>query len=542
MPGGKSLVLPSYAIILLACLAGYGLISALPSRSFAQSAMATAIQKGDFYAPDILSAFYQQQGMAHIWVKGGASQAKVKEMVDLLSDSWTHGLNPDNYHVARIKELMADGPSVTRTELDMLLSDAVVRYARDMTSMRISGKGADDLRFWRKPLGPEEILQTIVLSSDPVQKLRELEPGGKLYAKLRQELASLAGKAPLSQDPLKIKGLLKPGMVHPEVIKIREQFNITSSDAKSEVYDEGLSARIVSFQRRHGLKADGIIGPATLELLNKTDRDRKIQIIANLERLRWMDQSMPDRYILVNIPSASLWAVEKGAVAVEMPVIVGKTARPTYSFKTDITGVRFNPNWTVPPTIKKADFLPMLRQDPYALSRKGIRLIRDGQDIDPASLDWSSMSSGQLSRLKMVQNPGDDNPLGKIRVIMENPYNIYLHDTNHRSLFEGSERALSSGCIRLSRPEEVANFILKNNTGWTEKKAQDLIGSGKMRDIRTEQSVPVYITYQTVWLDSQGQLVYGRDIYGEDKSLTNLIQKQSGIYFPQQVDNKQISL
>src|SRR5690606_26433776 len=147
--------------------------------------------------------------------------------------------------------------------------------------------------------------------------------------------------------------------------------------------------------------------------------DRMIQIIANMERLRWLDQSRPERYVLVNIPSASLWAVDNGKVELEMPVIVGKEARPTYSFKTEISGVRFNPNWTVPPTIQKDDFLPMLLEDPMALTKRGIIIKYQGREVDPSKVDWSKVNRENIMNVRMVQAPGDDNPLGKVRVIMD---------------------------------------------------------------------------------------------------------------------------
>jgi murein L,D-transpeptidase YcbB/YkuD len=142
----------------------------------------------------------------------------------------------------------------------------------------------------------------------------------------------------------------------------------------------------------------------------------------------------------------------------------------------------------------------------------------------------------------MIQNPGDDNPLGKVRVIMENPFNIYLHDTNHREMFDKNDRALSSGCIRVSKPEELANFILMHNEGWTREGMDKMIASGRMRDIKTDAPLPVYIMYQTVWLDDQGRLIYGRDVYGQDAHLYSILMKKKAIHMPTASEITEISL
>jgi murein L,D-transpeptidase YcbB/YkuD len=125
---------------------------------------------------------------------------------------------------------------------------------------------------------------------------------------------------------------------------------------------------------------------------------------------------------------------------------------------------------------------------------------------------------------------------------MENPYNIYLHDTNHREMFEAGDRTLSSGCIRVSQPEKLADFILNRNEGWSWTGMENMIDSGRMRDVPTAAPLPVYITYQTVWLDSEGRLVYGRDVYGQDAKLVEILKKADAIHIPQAAEKSQISL
>ena len=494
---------------------------------------------------DTLTISYMNRDMRPIWVRGnGSFQPRVAGIIEILEESWTHGLNPERYHIEDIKTLLANINDENRLELDILVSDSVLHYTHDLTGMRGASQSADKMvKYWREPVESSALLQKLSDAGDPVSLIRDLEPAHNLYAVLRKELIELAalpddtnGKA------IKIGKAIKPGKSAAQIPAIRERLGVPAVDTNSELYDEALAVAVMKLQKDYGLDTDGVINARVMKVINRTNHDKMMQIVANMERLRWISEGRPDRYILVNIPSANLWAVEKGDVKLEMPVIVGKTARPTYSFKTEITGVRFNPNWTVPPTIKRDDFLPALQQDPYALTKKGIKLAVAGKEIDPGKVDWTKVSNKDLHQVHMTQSPGDNNPLGKIRVIMENPYNIYLHDTNHRELFDGKERNLSSGCIRVSKPEELANFIMSKNQDWTEEGMRKLISSGRMRDVPTESSIPVFITYQTVWLNSEGKLVYGEDVYGQDRKLADILKAAKAINIPKAQSAPEISL
>ncbi len=530
-------------IWLLPLIAVAGLSLSAPVFSQPQMLMSGIPGAEKFYKPQEMVSFYSNPSMTPIWVRGtGSFQPRIEGVLKILEESWTHGLNPDKYRLEEIKALSKRLNASNKMQLDMLITDAVLRYVHDLTGMRGSSPGEKQIKYWRQPLETAQVLKLVSGSGDPVAQIRNLEPGYALYDKLREELIRLASMPASASKPSAIRGNLKPGSHYAQIPAIRAKIGLPAASANDQFYDDRLGTAVMGLQKSYGLEADGVIGPKTIELINITNEDKIWQIIANMERLRWIDQSRPDRYVLVNIPSANLWAVDDGEVKLEMPVIVGKTARPTYSFKTEITGIRFNPNWTVPPTIKSKDFLPLLQQNPNALNEKGIRLVANGRTIDPNAVDWNTISSRQLHSLSMVQNPGDDNPLGKVRVIMENPYNIYLHDTNHRDLFEQSERNLSSGCIRLSQPQKLADFILSHNGGWDEEKTAKAIESGRMRDIQVDQPIPVFITYQTIWLDTDGRLVYGRDVYGQDKKLADMLKKANDARLPQVPENAEISL
>jgi len=255
-----------------------------------------------------------------------------------------------------------------------------------------------------------------------------------------------------------------------------------------------------------------------------------------MERIRWEDQDKPDRYLLVNIPNELLWAIDGGRIEVQMPVVVGRPERATNAFNAKITGVRINPTWTIPPTIKKEDFATKLRRNAAYLDNRGIKVYKGGKAIRSSSVNWNNVSENQLGAYTMVQGPGSTNPLGRYRVLMNNPYNIYLHDTPTKTYFARANRALSSGCVRLEDAELITDFILRKNPDWNEARKQEILESGEMTEVSAGESLPVYLQYKTVWLGDNDQLVFGNDIYEEDRNLFNALRKQQDILLPEEIN------
>lgn len=489
---------------------------------------------------DAILNHYKSTGDKPLWLGRGRTD-EARAVLGLLEESWTHGLNPEKYHVGEIRALLDEGSPVNERQarLELLLTDAVVRYGRDVSGIRINpaplGVRAS---FWQQPFESESILLKILEAKSPVDALRDLEPKGQLYKALRAEMARLNTEKN-SYDHLLPMGfgdrLFKPGSTHKDVVALRARLGLAHNPdfGPETFYDDSLAAAVMAFQKTHNLKADGVIGPKTRSLLNRTNRDRMEQIVANLERMRWLDREKPERFILVNIPSQRLWAIDRGKIVHEMPVVVGQPSRQTKIFKAEIKGIRFNPTWTVPPGIKVKDMLPKLQADPYALNQKGIGLYQNGRSVDPASIDWANISRSELMGIRMVQGSGSHNALGHIRVLMPNDYDIYLHDTNHRELFANDERTLSSGCIRLSEPEKIASFVLSRNPDWSEGKMRERIDSGRTSEVSAAEPFPVYIVYQSVWLGEGGELVYGPDVYGQDRKLIDMLAAAKSYYLPE---------
>lgn len=499
------------------------------------------IGRKKFDDPEAMKQFYAARHNEPYWMSDSGVYTRAVEFTEALEKSWTHGLNPYTYHTKRIQELINAGSFLKKAELELLLTDAFVRYARDLSGMRVDDEGMKvDGESWQQRISAYEALSWLTPSSSMERVLGKVEPQGRTYKRLQRELVRLTTldeESYVKVLPIEMDYLLRPGERHERVPDIRVRLGAGAPQTNDKfLYDDKLAAAVIKFQRAHKLNDDGIIGSNTLQLMNRTNRKRIEQVIVNLERLRWVERQRPSRYVVVNVPAATLWAIDRNRVEFEMPVIVGKPWRRTRSFKTNIHGVRFNPDWTIPPSIKRYDVLPKILEDSNYLHEKGIQLIsghgHEAQSIDPAAIDWETISPRELSLLRMIQIPGDENPLGRIRVLMTNRFNIYLHDTNHPEYFEKPTRALSSGCIRMKYPEKMAHFIMKYEEGWSTREMEQILETEEKTDLEIENEIPVYVMYYTVWTDSQGRVVYGTDIYKQDDILFTKLSDIDGFYVP----------
>ena len=510
--------------------------------SFRNALAAGEFGSDHFTDPDGMRALYEEKGNMPFWLGESFSHPRIEALLNVFQDSWKHGLNPEHYHATEIRRLLRHPLQDEQAKLELLVSDAVIRYGEDMTGMRIDPEAIrQNPDYWRKPMRGYDVLEKVVDAEDPAAALESLTPKGRLYASLQDELETLVTKTTDYDYLLPIEvnsNYFKPGQNSPAIPKLRERLGLQydPSYGPETKYDDPLAAEVMKFQAEHGLEPDGILGPNTMALINRTHKDMIEQVIANLERLRWLDQDRPDRYVLVNIPSATVWGVEHGQVKLEMPVVVGMSYRPTKSFKTEITGVRFNPTWTVPLRLKWEDILPKVKEDVSYLDDKGIELFKgygkNAISLDPHAINWDKMTWQELAKIRMVQVPGDHNALGRIRVLMPNPYNIYMHDTNHKEYFARTARNYSSGCIRLSRPKDMARFIMRAKNDWSDSKMNEYLADNITHDIEVDEKMPVYILYQTMWLDNEGKLVFGHDVYKQDRKLIKALANIDGYYIP----------
>ena len=509
--------------------------------SLSNALVAGTIGKDEFIDHQALKVFYQSRHDQPYWVGTLGPKSHAKELLGVLENAWTHGLNPAHYHVEEIRALIEKPGFTPQLELELTLTDAFIRYARDLSGIRVDPSSLKvDGESWRQPKSAHDVLALLRSGRNLENILQSVEPQGRTYKLLQQELVRLSrlGDEPYASVlPISFgDSLMRPPWRHKSIPDLRLRLGAVQQTHDALLYDDALAAAVMKFQRENGLMDDGVIGSNTLRALNRTRQSQILQIVANMERLRWVDENKPEKFVVVNIPSATLWAINDGQVQFEMPVVVGKPVRATQSFIAEIKGVRFNPDWTVPPTIKKYDILPKIQEDPEYLTNKGIELIRgrgaNRETLDPDAVDWENITWQELNAIEMVQIPGEHNPLGKIRILMPNEFNIYLHDTNHPEHFDLPERAQSSGCVRLKDPEQMARFVMEGQEGWSDSRMDELLGRARTTDIPISNSIPVYVLYYTVWTDDQGQIVYGTDIYNQDRKLTELLAEIDGFQIP----------
>jgi murein L,D-transpeptidase YcbB/YkuD len=298
---------------------------------------------------------------------------------------------------------------------------------------------------------------------------------------------------------------------------------------QSDLFDVVLEDAVKRFQRRHGLDDDGVVGRDTLAALNVSVEDRARQIELNLERWRWLPRDLGRRHILVNIAGFELAVVEDDQLALEMRVVVGRPYRRTPVFSAPMTYLVFSPYWHVPPSLALQDVVPAVLKDPDYLTKKNIKVFRgwgaETREIDPATIDWSSVNTRNFL-FRFRQEPGVNNSLGAVKFMFPNPFNVYLHDTPSRELFQKAERTFSSGCIRIAKPLELAAYLLRGAPGWSAEGIEAAAQKGVEQTVRLPEPIPVHLLYWTSWIDPDGSLQFRNDVYGRDRLLDEALREK----------------
>jgi len=283
-------------------------------------------------------------------------------------------------------------------------------------------------------------------------------------------------------------------------------------------FDAALEAAVQSFQHRHGLNEDGLVGPATLAELNVPVERRIDQVRINLERARWVTHDLPDTFVAVNVAGAKAYLWRDSDVVFESRVIVGREYTRTPIFAETMRYIDLNPTWTVPPGIV-GEVLARLRREPDYLSEQGIRVVdRSGRAVDPSGIDFSRYTAGSFPYM-FRQDPGPLNALGQIKFMFPNAYNVYLHDTPARGLFAQEQRLFSHGCIRLQDPLRLAELLLEDTGRWSREALERAIATGRTQTIPLARPLPVLILYWTASADLHGELHFYRDVYQRDAAV-----------------------
>jgi murein L,D-transpeptidase YcbB/YkuD len=397
------------------------------------------------------------------------------------------------------KRILPTDSMVIQTELG--LTEHFFRYAQKA----YSGDGSINIQEldWfipRKKINPGDFLDSLLKNKG--ENLASYEPVNRQYNLLKEQLRTYYELEKGQWTELEPVKRLKRGGSSPVIPEIRRRLillgDMIPADT-TEIFDSTLVEGVKSFQARHGLKASGEIGAAFFTELNVPVSERIRQMLINMERIRWVPAAPSTDYILVNIPEFRLHMYEKGQLAFDMNVVVGSQAHSTVIFAGKLNQIVFSPYWNVPPSILKNEILPGIRKNKNYLAKH--------------HMEWSGSS--------VRQKPGKSNSLGLVKFLFPNSYNIYLHDTPSKSLFGESQRAFSHGCIRLSEPQKLAQFLLRRDSTWTQQKITAAMESGQEKYVRLrgENEIPVFIGYFTAWVDHTGKLNFRKDVYGHDQKM-----------------------
>ena len=486
------------------------------------------------------------------WFDGVRPGPQAHQAVELITAASTHGLEPRDYDadvlrqaVLRATQNTALDPSSAAT-LDRKLTQAMERYLADLRRGRIDPQqlphGYASPR--RDDFDAASYLQAALAGRRLPEAARGAAPRIPQYERLRDALVKFrllvdhpAWSAPLPALPSGAKGAppkLEPGQPWPGVPMLRQRLialgYLEPDPAVSMDYDGLLVEALRSFQLRHGLTADGVIGKATLAQLGVSPAVRMRQIELTMERLRWTPLLQASRMVVINVPEFVLRAYEvqgeQVIVQESMKVIVGKAMDTrTPLFVEQMRYIEFSPYWNVPPSIARGEVVPRVSRDPGYFDREGFEFVTGSGQIVTA-LSPAMLDEVIAGRARIRQRPSSHNALGDIKFVFPNSENVFLHHTPAVRLFERDRRDFSHGCIRIENPVELARFVLKEMPEWTEDRIREAMGRGESATLRLAEPVPVLIAYGTVIVKA-GRIHFFDDVYSHDRRLDAALRERS---------------
>jgi murein L,D-transpeptidase YcbB/YkuD len=481
----------------------------------------------DIATGNVLAEFYERRNFRPTWTDND----QVKELLELALATRDDGLNPRDYHAVEIEKAIraldrGQIPTpLQRAAVELLFTDSLLRLAYHQLYGRLDPTSLDPRwNFESRPMGPDPLsrLQEAIDSPSLNAYVDELFVRAPLYQRLRDALrAHRQIEADGGWSVIPQGKVLKTGISDSRVPALAERLATTGDLAETpaglaDLYSEEVADGVRSFQARHGLDVDGAVGPATLAALNVPAATRIDQLRVNLERARWVTGGLGNDFVIVNIAGFRAYLVKEGQIAWETRVQVGRSYHQTPVFRDSMTYVVMNPTWTVPYSIATKEMLPKIQRDPdYFKTREFDVRNREGQNVDPETIDFSQLSRGNFP-YTFVQRAGPGNALGRIKFIFPNKHSVYLHDTPSKSLFERSERAFSHGCIRTQNPFDLAERLLEP-AGWDRARIDAQVDSLETKTVHLAEPLPVLLLYWTADIGADGEYLFYNDIYQRDQ-------------------------
>ena len=489
----------------------------------------------------LVRKFYEKRSYSPAWTHLTGATDDAKDLIKELSQAGDHGLRPADYDVARIEELSgkvdqplgAGAEPATLATLDIELTRNFLKFATHRFGGAVNPRQLPaDWHVQPRKGDMVKVLVAAIENGRVRQELDTLDPPGEPYAKLRAGLVQIRKIESEGGWPAVPAGpAMKKGQSGPRVEALQKRLAASGDLGGGYAvarFDGPTEAGLRGFQERHGLEPDGVVDADDLEQLNATVAQRVRQIELNLERRRWVADSLfRGRYLEVNVPEYAMRVIEDGRPVLGMRVVVGKRFSPTPIFTDEISYLVINPFWNVPSSIATEEILVELKKDPGYLERNNMKLLEnDGEDareLDARGIDWNATSAENF-RYAIRQDPGPYNPVGHVKFMCPNQFNVYLHDTPSDRLFAESERSLSHGCIRLERPVDLAEYVLRGEGDWSREKILAAFETSHNQSVKLPKPLPVRILYWTAFTDDRGRLQFRDDIYGLDKLLERTLQ------------------
>lgn len=487
----------------------------------------------------LLPAFYARRDFAPAWSDAHGPRPAARALVAFLEAVGEDGLDPRAYRIGLLRELLRQAESGEPppeagfiADLDFLLTDAFLLLASHLRAGRVNPATlhSEWVVGFEHAADFLPALERAIATGEVAPGMADFRPPHPEYARLRAALARYRGferEGPFPVLPDEARWQKGEGGETAALLRARLKREGDLPEGSGEA-EEALEAALRRFQGRHGLEVDGRLGPRTLGALNLPLAARIRALELNLERWRWLPRDLGDPHIRVNIPGFDLAAMAGGDPALEMRVVAGRVVRRTPVFSSSLDRIVFNPDWNIPRRIAVEDILPKARRDPGYLRREKIRVFEhwgpDAAELDPAGIDWSSLSARDF-RFRLMKDPGAHNDLGRVKFLFPNPFAVYLHDTPSRALFSRAQRGFSSGCIRIEKPLELAAWLLSGDPRGTPEGIEALLSSGRTHTVRLKTPVPLHLLYMTAAVDPDGTARFFEDLYGRDPVLDRALRE-----------------
>ena len=474
-----------------------------------------------------IDRFYRSRGEDAVWLAGETLNLQGEALLAVLADAGGHGIDWLPSSSGSFGEYGRRQAGEPAAAYDRRLTGLFLELARALRIGRVTPEDLGMTWGMARPIFDPVMLLSALESGQSVAALLEAQaPPFESYRLLVSALPLYRDSAARGGWPMLPAGpTFGPGQSGAKVALLRLRLTaegyIASLDG-GEVSDAALENALRSFQERHGLSVDGRVGKETIAALNVSADQRADQIVANMERWRWVPREQPAHRLEVNVAAAELVVYDGNQSVLTMRTIVGSPRHRSPLFQAAIESVLVNPPWNVPRSIIRNEMLPRLRREPEYLLKQDIQILDRPDDPFGLLVDWRNPPNPAGIRLR--QRPGPGNALGQIKFELPNPYDVYLHDTPSRKLFEQSRRTLSHGCIRLQHPQALAEHLL----GPDPRLAQALSGSETVR-IPLARAVPVTLFYWTAFAGPDGALYLRDDVYGHDRRLTAALRRSTGM-------------